>query len=815
METTETNKVTLALELRVKKVEVKRDFTNARRTLVTELNSDDQDPVRILSALDLLSQCADAAIDVVQKLFCESQDAKQLEEMDCLEEEYNKAVSRAGDTLERLQYSRPSRAATGTHTPASVSRARAIADLRQKLAERDVSWNVRVGDKNTCSADGGTGSSDDEEGGSDVPVNNLSLVNQPAPCVEHSSAIFSPVAMATAVAPQSAIKTEFSSDPASIGSNNYTTVTDSYGVTCSSYSLPATSVAMATISGAPPMATSAVSNRVARLNAGVSAFVPRRTVKQHTSAAVLKQDTYQQSLPPLPQQQSLYPNNSGTCNVSQPQQYALQTTQQQQYPVSRPQAMPVMQPRPPAPLVPTVGAAPPDVYKHLKKVKIPEYNGDKSTYATWKAAFSVCVDEQPLSPQLKLLQLRQCLTGAALKCIESYGYSAAAYSAAMRRLEQKFGGERRQTAVHTEALSRLPVIREDRAAKELEKFADLLQIAVIHLDDAGCVQELEAGAFYQQLLRKLPQSMLARYYRQTKEHGFTESVRTLLDWVVAESDYLARADETANGITAPSQKSKATEPRRVHLSSRESATPGTSKVQCPCCPEQHQVWQCPVFRGKTVDERWSLAKQNSLCYRCLGRGHMGKDCQRLRKCGVERCTDTHNWLLHRSQSTAEKKEQQPDNTSTSAQSAAEKQEQQPDKTSTSNTVNRAHNVSHVSVKPPGALRTVPVDISHGQRRVRINALLDDGSTQTLISDSAARELGLRGKTHPVTVYTLNGHSETFSSMQVAFQLTSTDGDTIVDIVADTVPAVSKSLKPVSWSHAKSNWQHLSGIPFVE
>ena len=45
----------------------------------------------------------------------------------------------------------------------------------------------------------------------------------------------------------------------------------------------------------------------------------------------------------------------------------------------------------------------------------------------------------PITAELKLLRLRQCLSGAALKSIEAYGYSAAAYQAALQRLEQKYG----------------------------------------------------------------------------------------------------------------------------------------------------------------------------------------------------------------------------------------------------------------------------------------------------------------------------------------------------------------------------------------
>ena len=66
----------------------------------------------------------------------------------------------------------------------------------------------------------------------------------------------------------------------------------------------------------------------------------------------------------------------------------------------------------------------------------------KRHYHSWKAAFHVCIDNAPATGEDKLLQLRQYLSGEALKVIDSLGHSATAYKAAKERLERKFGGAR-------------------------------------------------------------------------------------------------------------------------------------------------------------------------------------------------------------------------------------------------------------------------------------------------------------------------------------------------------------------------------------
>ena len=89
-----------------------------------------------------------------------------------------------------------------------------------------------------------------------------------------------------------------------------------------------------------------------------------------------------------------------------------------------------------------------DMWHQLKRFSIPVFSGDKRLYEGWKTAFMACVDKAPATPEYKLLQLRQYLSGEALKVVEPLGHSAAAYETAKERLERKFGGKRLQIALH-------------------------------------------------------------------------------------------------------------------------------------------------------------------------------------------------------------------------------------------------------------------------------------------------------------------------------------------------------------------------------
>ena len=100
-----------------------------------------------------------------------------------------------------------------------------------------------------------------------------------------------------------------------------------------------------------------------------------------------------------------------------------------------------------------------------------------------KASFLACIDSAPATAEYKLLQLRQYVSGEALKVIDSLGHSATAYEAAKSRSDRKYGGKRRQIALYLEELELFPQTRQGQA-QDIEEFADLLDIAMINLQEA-------------------------------------------------------------------------------------------------------------------------------------------------------------------------------------------------------------------------------------------------------------------------------------------------------------------------------------------
>ena len=133
-----------------------------------------------------------------------------------------------------------------------------------------------------------------------------------------------------------------------------------------------------------------------------------------------------------------------------------------------------------------------DMWRQLKRVAIPVFSGNKKTFENWKAVFTACIDMAPATPEYKLLQLRQYLSGEALKVIEGLGHSGFAYEAAKERLDRKFGGERRKIAITIEELENFRPIRPDNS-KDMRTLRIFWTSQLLTLRKQADRQNLEMG----------------------------------------------------------------------------------------------------------------------------------------------------------------------------------------------------------------------------------------------------------------------------------------------------------------------------------
>lgn len=275
----------------------------------------------------------------------------------------------------------------------------------------------------------------------------------------------------------------------------------------------------------------------------------------------------------------------------------------------------------------------------LKRVTIPKFFGQKKNYETWKAAFYSCVDRTKASPEYKLLRLRECLQGEALKVIEHLGHSAAAYEAAKSRLERKYGEKCRALTLCLVELDAFKLIREDNE-KDLERFSELLDGIVVNLKDANQEAELGNGSLYITLQQKFNKGLLCKYKQWISDNHRIENVGTLREFVDRESEFLTTASETITGVLSGSKR------ERTFLAEVDPEPKKKQGNKCKLCKGSHGMWNCENFKKMPVDMRWNVAKEQKLCFRCRSNGHRGEACSRSRVCGLNGCRSHHHRMLH-------------------------------------------------------------------------------------------------------------------------------------------------------------------------
>ena len=903
-------------KLRALKVQVKSDFTNARRTLIVDLRRVSSGELSFdqVASSPVLTECYERAASVIAELVSvyttednNSQAEKMLRELEKLQEEYAEASAMIveygrGAVEDPVPRSRRLYAAPhdSSHDERSIqfqdsrydARTRGASpylplqrrslnsrQLSQSLSDLSIQgprdavnvaaaiheehhapvqgWPQASDERRTptgLSADGGDqtkeiqiSSEHEQQSQREVPQVTQTAVAAPPPAtsscvVPQTSSVAGLVVAPTASSATSATKTQAPRQPRGAAEvTTRATASTSYSAQSSSASRPAAGRQHQASQGIAAHASQASKVRSTHsqpatrqhLTSASAVSMPRiyptpgANPASASASYIYSSSSYgANSYSAMPSMQFSSPNQYGTQqpmwtgnNITQPsyatysnvpQMVAQTPSMTTQHGLALPAAEATTMPQPQSALT-----APhqPEPWRQLKQIGIPTFNGDKRKFESWRAAFMACIDASPAAPEYKLLQLRQYLVGDPLDSIDSLGYSPAAYEAAKALLVRKYGGERRRVAIHVEEIEQFGKVGYNRAS-EFEKFTELLEVVVINLKDSGRAAELEAGTFYQKLLRKFDERVLAQYHRWRYDRQVEESVEALLEWARVESELMMISAETVSGVavkTTPQQQ----QPPRDNRFQRRSAPPSRnhayhaqqkSDVNCAVCKGAHPLWKCAAFKVMSVNQRWRLAKQSNACFRCLGSGHAGKDCPRDRECPVSGCIKHHHPLLHGS------------NVTGSAQPTPEAEKPAP-QTSLVTTVTEgepeaATHVAQGRRTDRVALRTIPVTLCNGQQSVTVNALLDDASTVTYVHTSIATRLGLSGKRQRTTVSTLNGKLETFETMPVDIGLRSVDGNLKQTITAYTTDkSVTGDLRAVDWLEEASNYPHLREIPF--
>ncbi|CAH0730951.1 unnamed protein product, partial [Brenthis ino] len=141
-----------------------------------------------------------------------------------------------------------------------------------------------------------------------------------------------------------------------------------------------------------------------------------------------------------------------------------------------------------------------------------------------------------------------------------------------------------------------------------------------------------------------------------------------------------------------------------------------------CRVSKHKLTECKRFKKSLRKDRWRHVKRHGICYKCLLSRHDRETCPAA-PCDIENCGQSHHRLLHYP---ITKDIRSPGNINIT-------------EITESATVTNI-NLSNCKV----FLKTVPINIHGPNGVISATALLDDGSTVSLIDYELVKKLGLNG-----------------------------------------------------------------------
>ncbi|KAI5633558.1 hypothetical protein NE865_13717 [Phthorimaea operculella] len=381
---------------------------------------------------------------------------------------------------------------------------------------------------------------------------------------------------------------------------------------------------------------------------------------------------------------------------------------------------------------------------------LPIFFGDPMEWLAFKQAYEESTSLCNFSEKENLWRLRKCLRGAAKDAVSALLISATSPTEIMSTLELQFGNP-------DIILSRIMMDIKKLSPLPNEYYKEIVPFSIKIKNYVAAVRALKRDEYLQGVnvanivLSKLPTVLLTKWtdysvpiitYEQSSRLDILSNFLNLEARKVSTcmpSLMNTRVDNrrrySDNDYTDKTQA--------VLLQSAKTETKNSAKEKCRFCRvSAHKLTDCKKFKKALRKDRWAYVKRAGICYKCLLSRHDKNTCPAA-PCDVTSCGLPHHRLLHYVPTERPSIMSPPE-----AENAtnSENNEHEPH-TSAENEV-----VTHVnSISCSTLLQVTMVNIHGPNGVISAPALLDGGSTISMISSSLAARVGLHGRKQTLRV----------------------------------------------------------------
>ncbi|XP_026744651.1 uncharacterized protein LOC113505985 [Trichoplusia ni] len=305
-----------------------------------------------------------------------------------------------------------------------------------------------------------------------------------------------------------------------------------------------------------------------------------------------------------------------------------------------------------------------------------------------------------------LARLRRAIKGKAKEAVQSLLFTAEKPHEVIKGLESRYGRPGALALAELKKLKNLSKVSESPG--EICVFASRVKNAIETIKALKKPQYLSSPETLKAIVDKMPPTMKFRWFAYHRGRR-DEDIQELL---LIEEFLDIEADMCGDFAPPEVPSDKKSSRRPVHTVQEESQDKKVKK-SCPVCKEEHFATECKKFKEASIDKKWDIIKKAKICFKCLRFKHLRSNCKAPPE--VQK--------------------------SSNKEGASEEK------------VASVHNNKD---KDRAYLKIVPVQLYGPKGQVRVLALLDEGSTVTLLDASIAEKIGAAGSREALTIETVGG-----------------------------------------------------------
>lgn len=365
--------------------------------------------------------------------------------------------------------------------------------------------------------------------------------------------------------------------------------------------------------------------------------------------------------------------------------------------------------------------------RDIPTITLLKFDGNPLEYVDFIERFKIHIHNKAhLTDDMRLIQLNMHVFGEAGRAISGLGSSGKMYATALKILREQFGQPSLIARAYINKLTKEGKIPANNR-NALRDLSMCLINCIAVLKRLNYFADINANETLRRIVLRLPNYLIDKWkftVAGIREKGESPTVEHISEFVRkrvrAEFDPdfgdLEKCRYTDQTDVRARDKSK-----KVYT--QQSYQSAYKRKCCICDQGEHRVSECPKFADCRVPDRVNLVKEHKLCFSCLAKGHVSRECRSKKQCSKEGCIRTHNTLLH------------------------------------------------VEYKPPSASSVTSVlDFDSMLPMVRVtfraangktregNVLVDSGAGTTVIRRGFAKALGLQGKSERLGLSVVGGNT---------------------------------------------------------